>query len=641
MSETANRNPTEARGAPRAEQAVTTMQPKRASFVPLAKVTSIQEMFDHPEFFNRIKQTLPGHLNPNRMLRVFTQSMLRTPKLRECSPMSLMGAMLTASQLGLEPNTPLGHAYLIPFEVNKWNPGTRQRELIRVDVQLVLGYPGLIDLSYRTKLVRSIHADVVWPGDEFSFHYGTDAHVRHRPLGHERAENVRPEWAYAHATLIDGQAFEVMPYSEVLLIRNRSQGYRAALAAKQKADEKGYRTPSAYTDAPWIQHEIAMARKTVFRQLSKWLPRSVEMSGLAAAVALDEQQERGGVNWADVVTDNANVIEGGLSDAGDMGDDDPSGGGDQGGGGAPPTQSRERSATTTSKPATTRKAAPPKQDDAPPAGHPAAGEDDGLAGDAAALRESTGASDQQPAADADDDWMLCDAFGELIDVDELNTPIQFAEAFADLLSKHPDQRANIIENNADMWQLASQRSAEAKAIIDEAMAPRDEPSGEDDGNQPGDLPDKWRVECPLNALGKPHYPGFIGNLKQGLASVASAADMEAFIAANADEIGRLPTMARNNAQTAISDHLAALGLSTLDGGAVAPKTDAAPDVDATWANGMKGDMEDAKDTRRLELLFENAAVAARVERLKRERPELHKELQDAYRARKAALTAQI
>ena len=153
---------------------------------------------------------------------------------------------------------------------------------------MIFGYPGLIDLSYRTGLVRNIHPDVVFPGDEFSFEYGTNAHLKHVPR--QRRPGDVPLFAYMHAQLKDGQAFEVMPYADVLAIRNKAQAYRYALEAKEKAESEGKRLPASWTEAPWVAHEFAMARKTAVRAGSKWLPRSVE---LYSALAVEDAQDRG------------------------------------------------------------------------------------------------------------------------------------------------------------------------------------------------------------------------------------------------------------------------------------------------------------------------------------------------------------
>lgn len=261
--------------------------PAKHSFLPLRECKTLEQAFNTHEFMERIQASVPQHVQPGRMLRTFVSAVSKTPLLAQVSMRSFLGACLTCSQVGLEPNTPLGHIWLLPFKAKAYNPATRKRDLEVVEVNTIFGYPGLLDLSYRTTKVKSIHADVVWPGDEFSFEYGSDAHIRHRPRAHKPSDV--PLYAYMHAALDGGQAFEVMPYDDVLAIRNKSQAYRFALSLKEKGQENGGYIPRGWTDAPWVAHEIAMARKTAFRSGSKWLPRSVE---LAAAIAIDEAQDR-------------------------------------------------------------------------------------------------------------------------------------------------------------------------------------------------------------------------------------------------------------------------------------------------------------------------------------------------------------
>ena len=226
--------------------------PKRAHHGPLSKVTSLQDAFDHPQFMDRIKQATPKHLSPDRMLAVFVQSVQKTPKLRECNIMSLLGAFLSVASVGLEPNTALQHAHLIPFakrmknEQGKWVDG-------RVDVQVIFGYQGLLELAYRSGLLRSVHADVVWSTDQFDFWYGSGGMLKHKPLGGTHPEGALPDWAYMHANMKgEGESFEVMPMSDVLAIRDNSQGYKAALASKSYSQQGG-KLPASYTEAPWVK----------------------------------------------------------------------------------------------------------------------------------------------------------------------------------------------------------------------------------------------------------------------------------------------------------------------------------------------------------------------------------------------------
>lgn len=294
------------RPAAKAQTGLAAPAPAKHSFKPLRECTSLGEAFETLEFRERIEASVPQHVQPGRMLRTFVTAAQRTPLLAKASLRSFIGACLSLSQVGLEPNTPLGHAYLIPFKRTVKNPATGKWDLEIVEINVIFGYPGLLDLSYRTGLVQSVHADVVWPGDDFSAEYGTDAHLRHRPKGVPRAAGVQPTSAYMHAVLKDGQAFEVMPYADVLAIRDKSQAYRSAIASRATAIERGWKIPSSYTEAPWIAHETAMARKTAFRAGSKWLPRSIE---LASAIAIDEAQDRRrSMDFGSVM--DANTIDG-------------------------------------------------------------------------------------------------------------------------------------------------------------------------------------------------------------------------------------------------------------------------------------------------------------------------------------------
>lgn len=286
--------------APATRTALANPATHRLSHLPLKQVATLDQLFTNAEFRSRIAESLPRHMTPDRMLRTMVGAIQRAPLLAKADIRGLIGAFMTCSQVGLEPNTPLQHVHLIPFKRTKWNPQTRRREDAGVEVQLIFGYPGLLDLSYRSPLVTSISANVAFEGDDFSFEYGTDAHLRHRPKGASAMRGIRrPTHAYMMAKLKDGFAFEVMPYEDVLAIRDNSQAFRLALSMKEEAESQGRRPPAAWTEAPWVKHEIAMARKTAFRAGSKWLPRSVE---LASVIEIDEAQERRrNIDWGTVI----------------------------------------------------------------------------------------------------------------------------------------------------------------------------------------------------------------------------------------------------------------------------------------------------------------------------------------------------
>lgn len=236
-------------------------------------------------FFESQKATLaavlPKHVSPDRMLKIALGALRTTPKLMECTVESLMGAVVQCSQLGLEPNTPLGHAYLIPFEKKKKQGGEWVTD--KVETQIVIGYKGLIDLARRSGQVISISAHAVHANDHFDYAFGLDEKLEHRPARSNRGPVTE---FYAVAKLVGGgHAFDVMSAEDVNEIRDASQNYKFARDKSKTV---------------WGQHYEEMGRKTVLRRLFKYLPVSIE---LASAAALDDVSASGRSQALDTVLD--------------------------------------------------------------------------------------------------------------------------------------------------------------------------------------------------------------------------------------------------------------------------------------------------------------------------------------------------
>lgn len=229
---------------------------------PLRQVGTVKELLINDMAKEQLSAVAAKHMSPERMMRLMANALRTTPQLAECEPLTLLGAMMTSASLGLEPNTPLGHAYLIPF---------KNRRKGVTEVQFIIGYKGMISLARRSGAVVNIHADVVYSGDEFSYEYGSNQHLTHRPQG--KREN--PLYAYCHAKLTDGEAFIVLPWEVIEETRNESQGYKTAIKYGKK-------------DTPWIAHLHSMAKKTAVRRLFDELPISIEE--VSDAVSLDEQR---------------------------------------------------------------------------------------------------------------------------------------------------------------------------------------------------------------------------------------------------------------------------------------------------------------------------------------------------------------
>lgn len=63
----------------------------------------------------QIAKALPSIVTPERFTRIVTTALSSNPDLADCTPESFLGAIMQSAQLGLEPNTPLGDAYLVPY----------------------------------------------------------------------------------------------------------------------------------------------------------------------------------------------------------------------------------------------------------------------------------------------------------------------------------------------------------------------------------------------------------------------------------------------------------------------------------------------------------------------------------------------
>lgn len=218
----------------------------------------------------QIAAALPKHLNAERIVRVTMTSVQRNPDLLDCDPITLVGAVIQSSQLGLEPDGILGHAYLVPFKNTKKG---------RMEVQFIPGYKGLIDLARRSGQVNRISAHIVYEGDIFKMEFGTSEVLEHIPV--PPSQRGERKGAYAVAVLKDGSThFEWLWEEEIQKVKNQS-----------KASKFG----------PWQTHEDEMIRKTAIRRLVKYLPLSVE---LAKAAAVDELADEG-ISTAEYFNDDS------------------------------------------------------------------------------------------------------------------------------------------------------------------------------------------------------------------------------------------------------------------------------------------------------------------------------------------------
>lgn len=223
--------------------------------VKLTKNMSIADMIRAME--PEIKRALPSVITPERFTRMALSALNNTPQLRECTPMSFIAALMNAGQLGLEPNTALQQAHLIPYK----NKGI-------TECQFQIGYKGLITLAFRTGQMQMIQAHVVREKDLFDFEYGLNPNLIHRPADGSPEERGEITYVYAMYKLLNG-------------------GYNFEVANKREIDSFAAKYSKAFASqySPWSTSYEEMAKKTVIKRALKYAPISAEFQ---RALSTDE-----------------------------------------------------------------------------------------------------------------------------------------------------------------------------------------------------------------------------------------------------------------------------------------------------------------------------------------------------------------
>lgn len=235
-----------------------------------------QKVLDLKGYLKKIEGSvaaaLPKHMTPERVFGIVVSSASRNPQLLECKFVTIAQAVMQCAELGLTPGAALGEAYLIPRMNNKANPPT-------MECVLVPGYKGLLKLARQSGMIQEISAQLVFRGESFEVEMGLEPKLKHIPDLSKRSPVTDPKdaaqrvlYAYAVARFKDGgHAYEVMTLDEIEAIRKR----------EDKNDKRW---------GPWRTDYGQMARKTVLRRLSNYLPKSPDLD---RAVALDAAHSAG------------------------------------------------------------------------------------------------------------------------------------------------------------------------------------------------------------------------------------------------------------------------------------------------------------------------------------------------------------
>lgn len=225
----------------------------------ITKINTVKSLINDDSFRRELSKILPQYLTADKFLRFVLNSVQKNPLLAECTPKSLVGCIMTCASLGWEPDTFLGHCYLIPFKNNKRNC---------YEAQVWPGYRGYLYLIRKSNDVM-VDAHVVYEKDYFVIDYGLEHTLIHRPYLKE--DRGSPIGAYCIFRYANGQqSFLFMSYDQIMKLKARS---------KIKGEIN-----------PWTTDEDEMMKIKVIKRLAKIQPISPEFQ---KAMALENRAEEG------------------------------------------------------------------------------------------------------------------------------------------------------------------------------------------------------------------------------------------------------------------------------------------------------------------------------------------------------------
>ncbi len=205
-----------------------------------------------------IKNALPAYLPVEKFIRTALTAINSNPKLANCTQESLLAAIMNSAQLGLEFNTPLGEAYLIPYE-------NKKKGITTVNFQI--GYQGLLKLAYNTGQFKRITAREVRENEIFDFDYGT-GEITHKPC-------------------LTGDSGDVIGYYAIY--QTKDGGQDVFYMSRDDARNYGIKFSKSfnYSDSPWQTNFDAMAKKSALIQVLKYAPKAIESQALVQATNFD------------------------------------------------------------------------------------------------------------------------------------------------------------------------------------------------------------------------------------------------------------------------------------------------------------------------------------------------------------------
>lgn len=183
---------------------------------------------------------LPAGVDATKWVMQLATVVQKNPALLECDPGSLLLAAYEAAELGISLSLTQQHGYIVPYGKQ---------------AQFQIGYRGLVQKAYESKVVKNLFAEVVYSKDQFNRQFAPVRNLFHAPPADngDRGEQIG---AYAFIEFIDGHIdWEYMSKEQIERRKNHSKNSDSLMWNK-------------FWEEGW--------RKTPIRVLAKRLPISNE-----------------------------------------------------------------------------------------------------------------------------------------------------------------------------------------------------------------------------------------------------------------------------------------------------------------------------------------------------------------------------
>ncbi len=223
-------------------------------FKKMSNVPALRQELERSK--TEFAKQLPGHITPEKFVRTAQTAIAMTRGIESVkNPRSLLVACSKAAADGLVLD---GREAALVID---YKGEVQYRPMMR----------GLLKLAWQSGGIKSLVVEPARVNDLFE-HEPTDPT---KPITHKidhRQDRGDIFAVYAIAELVGGGiVHEVMNVHDINRIRDRSDGWKAFKADKIKS-------------TPWSTDWSEMARKTVFRRISKYLPSSTDRDSFREAV---------------------------------------------------------------------------------------------------------------------------------------------------------------------------------------------------------------------------------------------------------------------------------------------------------------------------------------------------------------------